>query len=302
MRSSFGGTESTEVKGSRLAEPDVAKVARLLRRFGVVGEVVAMDMGDLSQADVASFRERQAASIRARVDDRAPAWLHREASDLAELTLGLSDQNFVQGYLMVALIDKLLRVATAYHAQRGARELAEFQWVIDAKDKTLSAVERFWTELVFPALRAKSVRDPIGFIPWGDYSYFAPFEDEIAAASASEAGVFDRVINMGAVLKDRRFAKSDEHVGLQLADIFANAIARALNGRLRPDGWRPLGPLLIYRNPNGPEPGGIQMMRLRLNPHEPVRVREAVPYGSIVEELARLGTPMVPKWYAHHTS
>lgn len=45
--------------------------------------------------------------------------------------------------------------------------------------------------------------------------------------------------------KDFRFVPSTNDLGLQLADIVAAAITRALNGTLKESGWKPFGALLV---------------------------------------------------------
>src|SRR3954463_16677665 len=47
--------------------------------------------------------------------------------------------------------------------------------------------------------------------------------------------------------EDRRFEDSKVNLGLQLADIAASTLCRALNGHLQPSGWQPAAQLLIRK-------------------------------------------------------
>jgi len=55
-----------------------------------------------------------------------------------------------------------------------------------------------------------------------------------------------RILQSGKLLGDSfKFQDSKEKLGLQLADVFANAMPRAFNGRLGETGWKHIGSLIV---------------------------------------------------------
>lgn len=280
----------SEIKGSVLHESAMAEIAGLLAEFDVVGEVVAIDMGDLDRADIKLFQQQQADliskyQVATGIPESEKRWF-----TLRERLLSLSAQNLVQAFLMIVLIEQVLQTVTAYHSQRDSRELSEFKWVIDAKNENISAAEETWTELVFPTMSIASAANPLGYIPWGDYSHFKGFEDTKAGRSR---------INLSKVLSQLQFAHSVSESGLQLADIFVSAISRAFNKTLQPEGWREFGRVLIHRNSEAGTYGAIRIATLRTNPDEPTLIRKTNYFGWVLAQLAERAKPMVPIQFVH---
>ena len=284
LRSRFSPT-GFEIKGSALHESAMAQFAGLLAEFDVVGEVVAIDMGDLDHADIKLFQQQQADLISSYhtasdIPESEKSWFA-----LRERLLSLSAQNFIQAFLMIALIEQVLQTATAYYSQRDSRELSKFDWVIDAKNENVSAAEETWTKLVFPALSIASAVNPLGYIPWGDYSHFEAFESTEGGKSR---------INLSKVLSHLQFAHSVSESGLQLADVFVSAVSRAFNKTLQPEGWCDFGRVLIHRNTETGIYGSIHMVTLRSNPDAPAQIRKTNYFGWVLAQLAERAKPMVP--------
>lgn len=287
-------SQESETKGSSLTEAQMSDVAGLLAKYDVIVEAVVVEMGDLTVDDIRSFQQAQHCTILDSAPDDADRSLRDRIEALAAASVTLSPQNFLQAYATIALIDKVVRTATAYHSQRNYRELGTWEWVIDAKDRSLTVAEQYWTTLLFPALLAKSSDDPVGYIPWGDYSRL-PKRDPDPARSDGDAP-----IDMTRVMHQTRFASSSLERGLQLADYVASAITRALNQKLSPKGWKPFGRLLVYRNIASEIPEAVQFVAPRKSPDQPQRLRVQNFHGSVLDELRPLMKPMVPHWHRHH--
>lgn len=286
--------ESMEPKGSSLDEAAMAEAGRFLQRHAGFAEVLAIDMGDVGAEEIQAFQAQQVAIL----NDHSPAdppWFRQTMEELAQLTESLSAQTFVQGFLMVELIDTVLRHATAFYAQRDARELSAFSWMVDAKGQTRTRAERFWSGMVFPALRVRSRSDPLGYIPWGDYSHFAQFE----AAGDTRNG--QPRIDLGKILADHRFARSEDEPGLQLADMTVSAVTRALNRKLGESGWLEFAPLFILRR-SADVMGGIQFSTLRTSPEQPDKLRRQNYHGWVQARLAARAQAMVPPEHKHRFS
>lgn len=133
-----------------------------------------------------------------------------------------------------------------------------FRWVIDAKDKRLTEMERIWTSVVLPILETHALAKPLLLLKDADYSHFQRFLIDDVTASADvkphidwlkqhtrQDDAFSGVDARPLMEEHRRFADSRHELGLQLADVIANAFYRTLNGTLQVEGWNDLGALLI---------------------------------------------------------
>lgn len=259
LRDQWGRPE-VEVKGSSLSESQIAEVVELLRTRDVVAEVVAIDMARHTDAGISAFKEAQAASLTKNLTAAHHPNLVRQAASLQGRWGALPNQLFVQSYLIIALIRDLIQTTTLYYSQRLPSELAQFGWVIDAKDKAITEMERIWTTVVLPILETHALSEPLLFLKEADYSHFQRFLIDEATTDpdtrrhadwlkqhTGQDRTFSGIDARLLMEEHRRFANSRDELGLQLADVIANAFYRTLNGALRAEGWNELGTLLIAR-------------------------------------------------------
>ena len=259
LRTSWG--YDAEVKGSSLDEAQVAAVIDLLRRHQAVSFVAAIDMAGHTEEEVILYQRVQAAKV---VEHLSPEYRPEVATQIRALhddMLTLPPQLFVQHRLMVELIPDIIRHATLYYVQRAPPELGRFDWVIDAKGRGISRMERVWTLVVMPAMEREFLHEPLVMLEDADYNHFDRFAQEntdedrrhqewldSTRSQPAPSGRYATPISMNRVMQESfAFRNSREETGLQLADIVANAFARTLNGRLGPAGWKDLGRLLVRR-------------------------------------------------------
>ena len=139
---------------------------------------------------------------------------------------------------------------------------------MDAKSVALTPAEHFWTQFVLPAAPELSSEHPFLLADRGDYTHFARFLQP-AGDAPPDPQTFRRgalpprgTVDVRTLLTERlTFGDSAAHPGLQVADVVANATARAFNGRLRRTGWRGLRDLFV-----GLEPQSVQLVSLVLDP------------------------------------
>lgn len=256
LRDSWTGKTDQECKGSSLDASQSAAVISLLRDSDVVLEFMAVDMATHSPVTTQDFKARSAAGITANITpEHHPdlvAALTRDSVYLAEL----SDQLFLQFSLTVQLILKVVETAALYYVQRIPSELAAFRWVVDRKDKTLTQMEQLWAKLVLPYGESRYATEAFGTLPNADYSHFQRFMiDRSSPRWASHMAFMKRqygltqgvkVIDTKLLLTEHReFVDSKENLGVQLADIAATTLRRALNDRLEREGWQDIGRLTI---------------------------------------------------------
>lgn len=224
-----------------------------------------MDLGIHTEQQITQLKKTQAYRINEDVGPSHQPSMIQELNELKDDLLSLSNQLFVQSIATILLIYDLLQDLTLYHCQRLPQELGDFHWLIDAKDKNVTKSERLWSKLILPILQTMSRTKSFIRIAEGDYSLFKKFIVNEANASEEmldyiewfkkklvpgKSGVPFSGIDIKAILKDLRFENSRDNIGLQLVDILANGVCRALNGKLQKDGWENLGSLLIRKTTN----------------------------------------------------
>jgi len=245
-----------EVKGSSLTEIEASSFIELVSKHDVLFEACLIDAASHEPNDVAAFRAKQAAIIRGLLPaDPLPSLKH-EVSELASRLERLSEQLFVQWFTTIVSFPRILEHALTYYCQRSPREVGSFVWRIDAKDRTITAMEQSWQELIGPLLQSLTSSAPLGALEWGDYSHFRAFElggpeaDEVLADLPPEQRALAAPpIDTNALFADLQFQRSHESLGIQAADMLLSILTRAFNATLREDGWGELGKLIVKRNP-----------------------------------------------------
>jgi len=225
-----------EVKGRNLDEVQIASVVALLQRYDVILEITAIDLGLHTQDEITAFKKRQAdQAVRFLKPDYHPNII-KQLNDARDSFNKMSNQLFVQAFIMFMLIPRTLRNAITYYARRIPEELKSFHWVVDAKEKTITEHERLWSLVIFPIMYTQSIKEPMFYVEGGDYSYFERFQDtdeegirkleQEEGYKEGELGATCLELILG---KSFKFQDSKDNIGLQLADILANATQRALN-------------------------------------------------------------------------
>jgi len=290
------GMERAEMKGRNLHERQFVELFGVLRAEDVVIDFRAIDMGRHDAAELVGYQAAQAETLLEHIAPSHHPSLVQEIRELQETLSRLPVQLFVQAVLTIELVNSLLRSLVLFLAFREARELGTFDWTVDAKANRLTDSERVWRTLVSPFLQSMSLKDPLIQVEGGDYRAFARFCGTMDQAPAHLAphqlatdGPFE-FVDVKTILNERfRFAESSQNLGIQLADAAANCARRAFGGRLRRDGWRGLGPLLL-RLPNNDS----RVVALRQEPQgkgEPLRET----YTEVVRELTRLSRDVLPE-------
>ena len=249
--------DNGEVKGSNLDEPEIAAVISLLREFDVILELVVIDLGLHTEGEITEYKRIQADKMTEHItSDHHPDVVER-IKEIQTVFRGMSNQLFIQAMLMFLLVPRVLLHVIWYYARRVPKELQWFYWMVDAKEQSKTAYEDAWSTALFPVMAGQSAQNPIALVEGGDYSYFEKFEERGTDAIRKiekEKGIEEgelAAIKLGEVIGAHfEFQDSRYNVGLQMADILANAVQRALNGKLKVTGWGEIGRIMIRREPN----------------------------------------------------
>jgi hypothetical protein len=264
LRDRWPHPQGLEIKGSKLDERQAAEVMSLLSAHGVIAEYNAIDMSLHPDEIVSEFKERQAAVITANLTSEHAEALVCGLREDADAIRNLSNPLFLQAFLSIDLSLTMIDVAINYYAQRRPEELGRFAWVIDRKDHSVTEMERLWSALMLPIGESRSSLHPYAKVEGFDYTHFVKYEvDENSAdekmkrhlkwmretlPSAGPRTEPLRCIDAKRLwTEERAFGDSENSLGLQLADIAATTLCRALNGNLQPKGWEPIARLLIRK-------------------------------------------------------
>lgn len=246
-----------EIKGSELNEAQIAQVVSLLQRYEVVLETVSIDLGLHTEQEITDFKTMQADKLVADLTAEHQPSLIEQAHEQRVYILRMSNQLFVQAFLMWLLIPRFFQKLLLYYSVRIPRELGQFHWVIDAKDKQVTEFERSWSTVIYPVIYSHSLKEPLRMVEGGDYSYFEKYrdDDEERLKAIREENDLDDDFDMLSTKKifgdNLSFDSSYGNLGLQLVDILVNATQRALNGRLQQTGWENIGTLMLAQK-HGP--------------------------------------------------
>ena len=298
-------TQSVEVKGSRLDESQASEIIDLVSTYDVLVNFFTVDMVAHHGAAVAELKARQADAIVANVTAAHHPSVVARLNAAAETTRKMSNQLFLQAFLTIELTIDVLRDATSYYVQRCPKELEEIEWFLDRKDRTTTQMEALWTELILPVSEARFAKQPLQALEGADYSYFyARYGFTYETASKSMAKHLTWVsrkhrispppkgkygLDAKLLLTDRRtFGDSREMLGLQLADMLATILRRALNGNLQHAGWNNFGSLMVRKRHPAYSflqlgPGGAESLVLRGHPKEVCLTLDASAKSMLVE-------------------
>lgn len=245
-----------EVKGKNLDEQQVDAVVSLLQRYTPLLELTVIDLGLHSDEDVTRCKEAQAKRMIQSLTSSTEPILVTAAHLLHDSLLAMSNQLYLQAFIMFLLIPRVIQFGILYYARQIPKELSWFYWMVDAKGSSLTAYEEAWSTALYPIIGTATARRPLAFLELGYYSYFSrrflkakPMKnvEDPYATEEDTIGEFD----LGKILGDHfEFQDSRWNLGLQMADILANATQRALNNRLGFDGWKNIGTLMLRRDPN----------------------------------------------------
>jgi hypothetical protein len=165
--------EEGETKGRLLDERQIDAVVQFLRRFDVIFEAVVVDLNIHSDMQITAHRLTQAEKITEHVTAEFTPEAASSAWEMRSRLEAMPNQLYVQSVAMLRLVERIVQCSTLYYCQRRPEELADFHWVIDAKDvKRMTVYEDWWSKVIMPMLQSQSLREPLILLKEGDYRWF----------------------------------------------------------------------------------------------------------------------------------
>jgi hypothetical protein len=249
----------TEIKGSKLDESQSAQLVDLVSSYDVIVQFFAVDMEMHGDRVVEDRKARQTDAVTANLTPEHHPSIAAQIRGLADATRRMPNQLFVQAFLMIELVLRVIEESTLYYVQRLPEELGSIAWIIDRKDRKITEMEDTWSTLILPMSESHFVTKPLACLRGADYSHFdarygirAGDEEMnrhlawIREAYGIQGDDRGPGLNAGLLLSEQRqFSDSAGFLGLQLADMLAAILRRALNNRLQPGGWSRVGRMFI---------------------------------------------------------
>ena len=278
-----------EVKGRDLSEEHVVELTQILRKIGALFEVVAIDMGMHSMDDLLRHKAGQEEAITAHLTSEHHSGLVEGVWELRRQLEVMSVQLYVQSAAMGELVYHTLNYANTYHALRIPKELGEYHWRIDAKDRLgTTPWETWWSTVILPMLESYSFQQPMLGVKEGDYRWHdrfksAPGDDRLQFAENPERDdFFDLKMIM---TEDFRFSP-DPEFGLEAVDVVTNAIRRSLSGNFSRAGWIEIPQIMTHRKGHY-----IRLITLSRGSYSVNRI----PYSNVLDDFRHGGRPLLPE-------
>src|SRR5262249_1410756 len=132
-----------------------------LFRHDALMHACAIDVSREHLARIDQHKAGQCDGMTKHLTDEHHPDLVREGWDLRRVLEGMPRQLYIQCVMMKELVRIASEQVTLYFAQRRPRELAKFEWTIDAKDpRRITSQEKWWRETLAALLESASRREP----------------------------------------------------------------------------------------------------------------------------------------------
>jgi Protein of unknown function (DUF3800) len=260
--------QNVEIKGSKLDESQAAQVISLVLRYDTLIQFIALDANTHLDPLVEEFKNRQADGVTANITREHHPGPILHLHQLGEAVREMPNQLFLQAFATWELIIRTIREGTLYFVQRQPEELGDIGWVVDRKDRTITQMEDTWSTLILPLSENAFAEKPLTCIMEEDYSHFdarygfteATADPEMLRHTQWLNSVYGKPkaakesvgINAKLLLTEQlTFQDSRDSLALQLTDMLAAILRRALNDRLQFAGWKDFGGLLVRQRQAG---------------------------------------------------
>lgn len=246
-----------ELKSGSLGESELALLIDILFRAEAVLHCAAMDVGSESGEQIETQKSEQCEAITRHLTPQHHPNVARQLWELRRSLEAMSQQLYVQSVIMRELVCDVLGDVSMYFSQRLPRELAQWNWTIDAKDPTrISTQERWWRDTFAPLVESRSERFPFPIAVGPNFQYKHFTRKFRLVKELWRPGQARRKIvgfNIGRLVTDSvEFVDSRSDILIQAIDVLTGFMRRALAGEItNASTLLQLGRLQIRRRRNG---------------------------------------------------
>jgi hypothetical protein len=164
-----------ELKGGMLEPTHLKSLVGVLFRRDAVMHACAIDVSREKDLRVAQHKAHQCDGMTKHLTREHHPNLVQEVWGLRHVLERMPPQLYIQCVMMKELVRIASEEIALYFAQRRPRELAAFEWTIDAKDpRRITSQENWWRETLAVWLESTSRREPFIFVKDAgvNYKYF----------------------------------------------------------------------------------------------------------------------------------
>jgi hypothetical protein len=80
---------------------------------------------------------------------------------IADAIRRMPNQLFLQAFLVIELVLKIIEESTLYYVQRLPEELGDIAWTIDRKNRTITEMEETWSTVILPMSESHFAQNPL---------------------------------------------------------------------------------------------------------------------------------------------
>jgi Protein of unknown function (DUF3800) len=257
-----------ELKGGILQPTHLESLVEVLFRHDALMHACAIDVSREDNARVDQHKAGQCDGMTKNLTSEHNAELVRQVWDLRRVLEAMSRQLYIQCVMMKELVRIASEEVTLYFAQRRPRELAKFEWTIDAKDpRRITGQEKWWRETLAIWLESASRREPFVMIEDAgfNYKYF-----NRSFATKKEMWFSDRPPGMEEghdlrkmMIERMAFVDSQSETLIQAVDVLTSFLRRLLAREITDNGVsQALGRLQIHTRRKSKHPQSLRVLTL----------------------------------------
>ncbi|WP_156635790.1 DUF3800 domain-containing protein [Methylobacterium sp. Leaf123] len=253
FRSKSWPKQNGEIKGGLLDASQLAALVDILYRYDALLHSCAIYMAGESFAEIKHHQIRQCENITVHLGPEHHPDAVKEIWKLRRTLEVMPPQLYLQCVTLSELVSQAVEETANYFAQRRPRELALFEWKIDAKDPNkITSQEKWWQDTLGPLLETRSMGQPIGFVKHPDFDFthlHKSYEIEKDQWFPDQPRQKLRGIDIGKIITNKVvFEDSRKDILLQAIDVLANYSRRLISGKLdHPEAAQLLGRIQIRR-------------------------------------------------------
>jgi hypothetical protein len=256
-----------ELKGGLLRPAHLYKLVEVLFRHDALLHACAIDVSREDKIGVDRHKASQCERITKYLTSTQPMNFIRQIWELRHALERMPTQLYIQCVLMTELVASAIEETIPYFAQRRPRELAEFEWTIDAKDPCrVSPQEEWWRGIQGPFQEARTRREAMRFFrgPGFDYRFLdRKFSIQKEVWYPDRPRGMARGYDIKKMVTERiEFVDSRSETLIQAVDILASFLRQLLGDKITDDEVAcALGKLQIIRR-QGEQPQSLKVLQI----------------------------------------
>jgi hypothetical protein len=188
--------ENGEVKGRLLNEQQIASIVKLLFKNMALLEINAVDLELQTEIQLSKYRESHLvaqSSMLSSFEPKSRLKVEQSNSEIARSSLQL----YLQALVTTHLLPRVVNNASLYFVQRQPKELGQWSWVVDGKDKVKITNWEVWLSWFLQGAMSSITKiRPMPILEEADYSHFSKFQ----VVSGPDAGKGHDIKNCSQIL------------------------------------------------------------------------------------------------------